>query len=57
MKVPKIGVIGSITLILIVLKITNYIDWLWWWVFSPLWGGVLLAFLLLFIVNLMEKYE
>jgi hypothetical protein len=57
MKVPKIGVIGSITLILIVLKITNYIEWSWWWVFSPLWGGVLLAFLLLFIVNLMEKYE
>jgi uncharacterized membrane protein YtjA (UPF0391 family) len=24
-------------LIFLVLKLTNYIDWSWWWVSSPLW--------------------
>ena len=24
-------------LIFLVLKLTNYIDWSWWWVTSPLW--------------------
>ena len=52
-----IGFTGMLTILFIGLKLTNVIDWSWWWVFSPLWGGVLLAFLLLFIVNLMEKYE
>jgi hypothetical protein len=24
-------------LIFMVLKLTNYIDWSWWWVTAPLW--------------------
>jgi len=24
-------------LIFLILKLTNYIDWSWWWVTSPLW--------------------
>jgi len=24
-------------LVFLVLKLTNYIDWSWWWVTSPLW--------------------
>lgn len=24
-------------LIFLVLKLTNYIDWSWWWVSAPLW--------------------
>ena len=30
--------IGTILfLIFMVLKLTNYIDWSWWWVTAPLW--------------------
>lgn len=30
---------GSIlTLIFITLKLTNVIDWSWWWVLAPMWG-------------------
>jgi hypothetical protein len=29
-------------LIFLVLKLTNYIDWSWWWVTSPLWIGAIL---------------
>ena len=24
-------------LIFLVLKLTNYIDWSWWWITAPLW--------------------
>ncbi len=24
-------------LIFMVLKLTNYIDWSWWWIIAPLW--------------------
>jgi hypothetical protein len=35
--------IGTILfLIFMVLKLTNYIDWSWWWVTAPLWIPLLL---------------
>lgn len=44
-----IGFFGAMFLIFMTLKLTNYIDWSWWWVTAPLWGGLAL-FLLVFIV-------
>ena len=35
----KIGFLGLLTLVFIVLKLTHYIDWSWLWVMSPLWLG------------------
>lgn len=35
-----IGFFGLLGLILIVLKLTDYIDWSWGWVLLPLYGGV-----------------
>lgn len=32
-----IGFVGLLTILFIALKLTNYIDWSWWWVLSPLW--------------------
>ena len=34
---------GALLLIFITLKLTNVIDWSWWWVFSPIWIPLLLA--------------
>ena len=28
---------GLLTVLFIGLKLTGYIDWSWWWVFSPIW--------------------
>lgn len=28
---------GLLTIIFIVLKLTDNIDWSWWWVLSPIW--------------------
>ena len=32
-----IGFGGLLAVLFIGLKLTNYIDWSWWWVLSPLW--------------------
>lgn len=32
-----IGFCGLLTVLFIGLKLTNHIDWSWWWVLSPLW--------------------
>lgn len=42
-----IGFGGLLTIVFIVLKLTGYISWSWWWVLSPLWIGFAL-FILIF---------
>ena len=32
-----ISFLGMLTILFIGLKLTNYIDWSWWWVLAPLW--------------------
>lgn len=39
-------------LIFMTLKLTNTIDWSWWWVTSPLWIPLALIILILGIVAL-----
>lgn len=31
-----VGFLGLLTIAFIVLKLTGYIDWSWWWVLSPI---------------------
>lgn len=37
-------------LVFLVLKLTNYIDWSWWWVTSPLWIPVSLLLLVAVLI-------
>ena len=37
-----IGFFGLLGIVFIVLKLTHYIDWSWWLVLLPLYGGALL---------------
>lgn len=40
---------GSLLLLaFIILKLTHYIDWSWWWVLSPVW--ITVAFVVLVVV-------
>lgn len=48
----KIGFLGLLTLVFIVLKLTHYIDWSWVWVLSPLWLGWLGVTAILFVLAL-----
>ena len=53
----KIGLFGCLGIVFIILKLTNVINWSWWWVTFPLWGGLALALimLLVFIVLMAKK--
>lgn len=42
-----IGFFGLLTLVFVVAKIGGWIDWSWWWVFSPLLISVAIACALL----------
>jgi len=37
-----LGLLSTLTVVFVVLKLTDNIDWSWWWVLSPLWLPVAL---------------
>lgn len=39
-----------LTVLFIILKITDKIDWSWWWVLSPLWISISLSVVLFIVV-------
>ena len=41
-----------LTIVFVVLKLTNVISWSWWWVLSPLWiplGFIAILFVVVFV--------
>jgi hypothetical protein len=43
-----IGFSGLLTIAFVVLKLTGYIAWSWWWVLSPIWiSAIIILFILL----------
>lgn len=56
------GFLGALTILFIALKLTNVIDWSWWWVLAPLWipvavvlGIVVIVAIVVLIVKLIKK--
>lgn len=52
------GFSSALTLVFITLKLTNYINWPWIWVFSPLWIGIgliILFFMVILIIGRIKK--
>uniref|UniRef100_A0AAU6W242 Uncharacterized protein n=1 Tax=Pseudomonas phage Touem01 TaxID=3138548 RepID=A0AAU6W242_9VIRU len=49
-----IGILGLLGLLFIGLKLTGYIDWSWWAVTAPFWGGFAVALVLLVIALILE---
>lgn len=39
-----------LTVLFIILKITDKIDWSWWWVLSPLWISISLSVVIFIVV-------
>lgn len=37
------SIIGLLGVMFITLKLCHVIDWSWWWVTCPFWGGLTLA--------------
>lgn len=45
MKTEGTGIFTILFIVFLILKLTDNIDWSWWWVTSPLWipAGIVLA--------------
>lgn len=55
----NIGITTILTLIFVVLKLTDTIDWSWWWVVSPIWigwGFILVLILAFAIIEYLLRY-
>ena len=35
-----VGFGGLLTIVFVIFKLLGYLTWSWWWVFSPLWIGL-----------------
>ena len=47
---------GTLTLIFVVLKLCNVINWGWLWVLSPLWIGIAIYVLFVVIVSIIINW-
>ena len=59
MKIEISGVVGLLGILFVGLKLTHYIDWSWWWVTLPFWGGIAVAIcvgIFLFAVVITEHF-
>ena len=45
-KSNRSELVGNLTIVFIVLKLTNSIDWEWKWVLSPIWIALCLFLLI-----------
>lgn len=53
-----IGFCGLLSIVFIILKLTHFIDWSWWWVLSPLWlplAAVLSIILVILVLKAIFK--
>ena len=49
-----IGFTGLLTVLFIGLKLTNVINWSWWWVLSPLWIDFALIIVIIIVLYLIK---
>jgi hypothetical protein len=50
----SIGILGVLGIVFITLKLTGHIDWSWWYVTMPFWGGLVLCIFLFLILVILE---
>lgn len=52
-KSGGINLMSGMFLLFLGMKLGNVIDWSWWWVTAPLWGGLALFLLVLLVVSIL----
>ena len=52
-----IGFISLLTLLFIGLKLTNYINWTWFWVLSPILIAIIVIIFILLIIIIINVYK
>jgi len=45
----SISTVGLLGVVFVTLKLTGYINWSWWWVTAPFWGGAALFVVLVIL--------
>jgi hypothetical protein len=43
------GIVGLLGIAFVILKLTGQINWSWWWLLLPFWGGLLLGVITLLV--------
>ena len=46
------GLCNMLFITFLVLKLTKVIDWSWWWITCPLWGGLVIVLAITAIIAL-----
>lgn len=49
-----IGFCGLLSIVFIILKLTHFIDWSWWWVLSPLWLPVAAVLSIILVILVLK---
>lgn len=49
-----IGFCGLLSIVFIILKLTHFIDWSWWWVLSPLWLPLTAALSIILVILVLK---
>jgi len=49
-----IGVAGIVFIVFLILKLTDNIDWSWWWVTSPIWIPISIGVLVILLIKLSD---
>ena len=53
----SVGVAGLLGVAFVVLKLTKVIDWSWWWVTLPFWGGFVIFLIIVAIIIIYKIYR
>lgn len=48
--VRSVSFLQLLTVLFVGLKLTDYVDWSWWWVLAPLWGPIAFLFSILALI-------
>ena len=51
------GFLPLLTVLFIGLKLTDNIDWSWWWVLSPMWIPLAIALFVVFIAFVLGAFK
>lgn len=49
-----IGVLGLLGVVFVTLKLCGVINWSWWWVTIPFWGGLAIALIILVLIYIVS---
>ena len=55
--VAGVGFLDLLALLFVGLKLGGVITWSWWWVLAPMWGPILLLFVVVMVLGILGLCE